>query len=105
MRIDLNAARAARREGKGDTLEVVLDAETFIFPVEFPMSLVDLTATAIEENWPEDRYVRTQIEHLMGEDGWQPFLGLNPSRNDFNALYDEVMGAYGIGRGESNSSP
>jgi hypothetical protein len=105
VQIDGNAARVARREGKGKQIDYTLGDQTFVFPVEYPLSATELTQQAIDEGWPNNRYIRAMLEHLMGSDRWADYLALKPSLDDVNYLYDEIWSAYGLTVGESDSSP
>lgn len=95
MELDLDAARAARAETRGDPPTVTIGGETFVLPAELPMGYVwtlvdggeDLDALKILFDGQLDRFVAT-----------------GPTREDILALIRGVPGLYGLGPGESVAS-
>lgn len=86
---DLEAARAARAEAKGDPPTVTFAGETFVFPVEMPMQYV-WTLVDCEDD-------RDALKVLLNGQ-WDRFVkAVNPTRDDILALIAEVPKLYGLG--------
>lgn len=93
--LDLDAARAARAEARGESPTVTLGGETFILPAELPM-----------------RYVWTLVEgddmdalKVLFNGQLERFLATDPTREDILALVAGVPKLYGLAsQGESPAS-
>lgn len=105
MKIDGNAARAARRERLGEPIEYTLGATTVTFPVELPLSVTDVVAQAIEEKWEDGRYYRALFADILGDEQWQALWAEKPSAGDLHDLWQSLQDAYAADQGESSSSP
>lgn len=95
MDLDLDAARAARAEAKGEAPTVTLHGEKFTLPAELPM-----------------RYVWTLVDgddmaalKVLFNGQLERFIALDPTREDVLALVAGVPKLYGLGsEGESPAS-
>lgn len=93
--LDLDAARAARAEARGEAPTVTLGGETFTLPAELPM-----------------RYVWTLVEgddmdalKVLFDGQLDRFLATVPTREDILALVAGVPTLYGLAsQGESPAS-
>lgn len=93
--LDLDAARAARAEARGEAPTVILGGETFTLPAELPM-----------------RYVWTLVDgedidalKVLFDGQLERFLATEPTREDILALVAGVPKLYGLGGpGESPAS-
>jgi hypothetical protein len=93
--LDLDAARAARAEARGEPPTVTLGGETFTLPAELPM-----------------RYVWTLVEgddmdalKVLFDGQLDRFLATEPTREDILALVAGVPALYGLASpGESPAS-
>jgi len=100
-RIDLDKARAARREGKGQGPEVKLGGKRFHLPPELPYEVLELIVGV--EELPA---VIKAAHLLMGEEAYAAFLAAEPppSVADFEALIEGALEEYGLGEAEAASS-
>jgi hypothetical protein len=99
MPIDLDAAAAARREGKDGGIEITFKGETFSLPPEMPYEMVrKLTAL------PEDQATESMLNSLFGDEQWAKFLELGPTLEDIRELFNGINKEYGIETGESQAS-
>jgi hypothetical protein len=92
--LDLDAARAARAETRGDPPTVVLAGETFTLPPEMPM-----------------RYMWTLLDgddmaalKVLFDGQLDRFLACDLTREDLLALLDGVPHLYGLRPGELSAS-
>jgi len=93
--LDLDAARAARAEARGEPPTITIGGETFTLPVELPM-----------------RYVWTLVDgddidalKVLFDSQIDRFLATDPTREDILALVAGVPKLYGLGTpGESSAS-
>lgn len=93
--LDLDAARAARAEARGEPPTVTIGGETFTLPAELPM-----------------RYVWTLVEgddmdalKVLFDGQLDRFIAADPTREDILALVAGVPKLYGLGSpGESPAS-
>lgn len=98
MPIDLDAARAARREQRGDGPVVVFGGEEFAFPVEIPMTVVAMMTQDITPVVMLD-----VIREFLG-DRYDAFMSHQPSPDDLSTLVKGIMEEYGMTPGESEAS-
>lgn len=91
MRIDLDAARAARAEARGSQAEtsvVAFGGEDFELPIECPWTFVEhLNA---EQN-------RAAVADLFGDEAAERFFSHGPSVADLTEFVQGVAVAYGLG--------
>lgn len=94
--IDLDAARAARREAQGEAPTVVFGGETFVLPPELPYTALEaLRGMADTETAPGAMVDLTRA--LLG-DGYERFTALDPSMEDVTELVGGAMNEYGVKR-------
>jgi hypothetical protein len=106
--IDMDKARAARREADQVPPTVIFGGQTFELPVELPLDVVDefvamFRARSEKDNEAAGRHINAAIELLLG-DGFPAFKALRPSAEDYAALLDGLMVEYGADLGESSAS-
>lgn len=94
-RIDLDAARAARREAKREPIVVVLGGEEFELPNELSLDLAALITAGD---------LMGAVVALVGEDHADRFNACRPSMEDVVELFTELGPAYGLTVGESVAS-
>lgn len=94
MAIDLDAARAARREAKGQGPVVVFNKKKYKLPVEVPYSAME--KASLLETDPSAENVAAMIKALLGEH-YDAIMAQNPSVEDINALVEGIMEEYGLG--------
>lgn len=109
--IDLNAARAARREAKGaPTVQVSLGEETFVLPDEMPFAVLEAVGELEQAQKDNDgakvaKSISTMARAFLG-DQYDRFAALAPSADDVMAMFEQVSeNAYGVTLGESPASP
>lgn len=114
-RIDLDAARAARRESKGEASSIVLGGKEYVLPVELPFEVAEyLGEVAVSANGGEDdpayagkvaKAVNRAVEAMLGPEAYAAFKAERPSLEDLTLLVEEVVKAYGFADvGESEAS-
>lgn len=109
MRIDLDAARAARREATQEAPVIALGGQDFVLPIELPFEVADLLgqmAVAKERGDQGGQAVAVvQMVRLLLGEGFDEFMKQNPSLDDLLALMDGMTRAYGVeDAGESPAS-
>lgn len=102
MKIDLDAARAARREASGEAPVIVFGGKEFTLPVELPLEAAEvINKITSSANGTE---ISDVFKVLLG-DRYQEFRELGPSVPDVLAFFDEIAPAYGVkSLGESQAS-
>lgn len=106
MRIDGDAARAARREARNGDLDYVLAGEVFELPPELPLIVTDIEQQALDEKWELRRYYVEMVKLLLGDEAWQRLWSTcKPSYADLKHLWGQALEAYSVDQGESPSSP
>lgn len=95
MDVDLDAARAARRDLEGGTLEVRFGGETFTVPGG--------------NDWPLDAYdalaagrMGKALELIFGDD-WERFAAHKPTLADCEAFMDACAAGAGLGDAKNSS--
>lgn len=106
MAIDLDAARAARKEGKGEPPEVIFGGATYTLPVEMPFEIVEQLALLQNANGDDASAAEPvlAVVHLLLGDQYEAFMANHPSMDDLTALAKGAMQEYGVGPGESQAS-
>lgn len=94
--LNLDAARAARREKSGEVPQFVFGGETFTLPVELPFTIL------IEMGKGEDGPA-VILEKLLDKQ-WNNFLKHGPTVPDIEELFEYVNKVYGVGVGNGSSS-
>lgn len=89
---DLDAARAARAEAKGDTPIFIFGGQKFVLPAELPVEFAYLLDDTKEA-----------MRFLLGDD-FDDFWVHRPSRQDLRDLIAWVSKTYGTTPGESLAS-
>jgi hypothetical protein len=109
MAIDLDAARAARREVDKEAPKAVFGGRDFGLPAELPFSVVQGLVEMEQGQANDDQAavgnaVTDIIRELFGTD-YDAFMDLRPSMQDLEALIGGVMLQYGFSDvGESSAS-
>jgi hypothetical protein len=107
VRIDGDAARAARREAKGGDIVVTLGGRDIRFPVEMPLDVPEAAAKLLEDK-PDasmHEYRSVVVRALLVDDEqWAQLRAARPSADDLAFVYDEVLAAYAVSTGESSPS-
>lgn len=106
--IDLDRARAARREGKGEPPTVTFGGETFNLPVELPfqvaVSLNEVTtATDAKDNAAANAALLDAVRAMFG-DRFEAFMAKGPSGDDLTELMNGLAEQYGVTEGEPQAS-
>jgi len=105
--VDLDKARAARREVTGEAIEVVLSEETFTFPVELPFDALPYLAAIVaphENLIAFEAAVTGLLGVLLGEERADLFMGLKPTLDDLQTMLKELLRTYGVTSGEASAS-
>ena len=95
-RIDLDAAKAARREARGEGPTVVFGAQEFTLDAEIPFE--------VTEHLAEGR-VSEAVALLLG-DSHEAFMASKPSVEDLMMLFEQLTTAYGLetlGNGQASA--
>lgn len=109
MKIDLDAARAARREAAGEAPVIVIGGQEVELPAEIPFEAaaqMGAMAKAVEakDNDALTDYFGAWLRTLLG-DAYDAFMAARPSVNDLMALSEGLVKAYGFeDLGESPAS-
>jgi len=98
--IDLDAARAARREAKGDGPVIRFNEKDFNLPAEVSFGVVDAAAKLSESADPSA--VLVVVRAIMG-DAYESFMAENPSVDDLEVLIGGALDAYGLGEQPASS--
>lgn len=106
--IDLDAARAARREANGVAPSVRFNGETYELPVEVPFETTKLMIAVSAETDAVriNEMVDGVLGALLGEEGYRKFLASSPAPTlqDVIALIYGLTIEYGVTLGESRAS-
>lgn len=88
--IDLDAARAQRKEAQGEGFDVQFGGESFTFPnvKEWPIEITETLATGD---------MVAALRHLLSSTDVERFLAHKPSIGDLNDLFDGLGKASGVG--------
>lgn len=101
--IDLDAARAARREKAGDPVRFRFAGETFEFPLELPLASDTVVQEAREDKWSDERFLRAWLQAVLG-DSFDRLIVLGVTREDLGELFDQAMRHFKTSMGESAPS-
>lgn len=110
-RIDLDAARAARREAEQDPPVIVLDGEDFTLPIELPFEIAGDLGKLFAAKGDKDKLAELAgqvvpliVKGLLGDDH-DRFMEHRPSFDDLIVLLEGMAVAYGLADvGESSAS-
>lgn len=109
MRIDLDQARAARREARGEGPTVIIDGKELELPSELPFEVAEGLSGLSEESIRDNPAASAGAVHrvlgaLLG-DASEEFMASKPSIDDVLALLDGLLKSYGMeDLGESPAS-
>jgi hypothetical protein len=108
MTINLDAAKAARREAKKEAPTVTFGGQDFVLPIELPFAAVEAIASIQEAQAANDgagtsKGILAVVRVLLGDD-YSAFMSHRPSMEDVEALFDGVMEEYGTSLGEQPPS-
>lgn len=106
-KIDLDAARAARREAATEPIIVTLEGDDFVMPAEMPFEVVEKLGPLRDagDNAPEAAGALLDLfKALIGDDNFTRFMGHKPSLDDLKALLEGVLAEYGVTLGEAPAS-
>lgn len=109
MKIDLDAARAARREAAKEVPSVVIGGKEIALPVEMPYgvseAMVGFDEKDIKKNPQAIKAVAENILRALLGDDYDTFLAARPSVEDLVALIGAIPEIYGVeSLGESQAS-
>lgn len=105
--IDLDAARAARREKLAPAPELVFLGETYVLPRELPAEAVHAFGAIMAEDFSG---LEGGMKALFGADGWDALVKAAKDAGDPLAFEDEIFlleqafDAYGMTLPESSAS-
>jgi len=110
-KIDLDKARAARREASGEPPVVVYGGKKFKLPVELPFEVSEHAAALSTASAADDAdasligsELREIVQLILG-DGFPAFMAQRPSTEDMFTLVDGLADVYGFDDvGESQAS-
>lgn len=105
-KLNLDAARAARREAMGETPSFVFGGREFALPAELPFAVVlDMRelSSADGDTAAQAAAIASVVKHLLGDEH-DAFMALSPSIEDLEALIDGVLPEYGTDLPESAAS-
>lgn len=96
MAIDLDKARAARREARGQGPEVIFGGMTYELSSEIPLAVLEAFRGLGGEN-PDPSALADIAKALLGKH-YDAFMAMDPppSVDDLNELIGGVMGDYGV---------
>lgn len=108
MAIDLDAAKAARREQNGTNPQLTYGGKTWDLPLELPLDTV-IAISELEQaiegetgNSAAEKF-RLVAESLLGDNSAE-FLAFKPSVQDIGVLIGGLVEEYGLTPGESEAS-
>lgn len=104
-RIDLDAAKAARREALGESPIVVFAEKEYTLPIELPFEVAEALGQLTDAtDGAQAASVMEKIFRILLGDGYDGFIQDHPTLNDMNALMEAVGGLYGVAGSESTAS-
>ena len=101
--LDLDAARAARREALGETPQIRLGGVTYDLPVEIPYRVAELMVEVSTKSEAESGSVISDIIRILFGDRTDEFMA-QASVQDVGVLFERLVALYGVGPGESKAS-
>ena len=101
--INLDAARAARRETLGESPCVVFGGKKFDLEPELPFALVDALLDAGDDEIAKVVIVKAMAQAMFGKK-YDAFMKLNPTMPDIQELVIQITPLYGLTLGESSAS-
>jgi hypothetical protein len=109
MGINLDQARAARREKLEINPTVTFGGAEFEMPIELPLSAVSnlrklALATQVNDGDAIEAALLGTAESLLGPEQYAKFLAFTPSIGDLAAFIEGIPGEYGLDLGEAPAS-
>lgn len=95
MAIDLDKARAARREAKGQGPQVIMGGVTYELAPEMPYGVLEAMRELTKGDEHAPGGLADVAKALLGEH-YGAFLATEPSVDDLNDLIGGVMEEYGV---------
>lgn len=103
--INLDAAKAARREAQKTPPKVIFGKRTFTLPVEIPFEAVEQLGQIDTADPTTATSVITRFIAILFGDQYETFLKLQPSTQDVEVLMESLATVYGFeSPGESPAS-
>lgn len=102
--VDLDKARAARREVRGEPPKVILGGHTYYLPIELPLEV----AFCLEEiesargTGAVGKAIMKIVGIVLG-DQMEAFVANDLSMDDLEAFFEGVLAKYGLTPGESSA--
>lgn len=93
--LDVDAAKAARREAQGKNPIFTFGGETFTLPIELPFSIM------LEVEELGDAPPSLVLRGLLEEEQWEKFKALKPTMDDIEVLFKWIDEVYGMTVGNS----
>lgn len=102
MPIDLDAAKAARREAKAESLAVIFGGTEYALPEELPFEVVEKLAELADAQGNNAQVARVimDIVRLLLGNRIDEFMAQSPSMADLEVLFEGAMAEYGFGSTE-----
>lgn len=94
--INLDAAKAARRESGVEQPKVVFGKKTFALPVEIPFEAVEKLGGLDPDDPTAATSVITGFIAILFGDQYPAFLKLQPSTQDIEVLMESLAKVYGF---------
>lgn len=102
--VDLDAARAARREAQKQQPQVVLGGHTYVLPYELPLEASLRLAEMPRDETSAAKAIMEIVKVLLG-DQMEAFMANDLSGDDLEAFLKGILPLYGFGDvGESSAS-
>lgn len=108
MKIDLDAAKAARREATEEPPTIVFGGTEFVLPVELPYEVAESLASFVDSPNDQKSVALADVARSFLGDYAADFMRLRPSIKDLLELVNGVMKAYGfsdVETGEAEDEP
>lgn len=105
--VDLDKARAARREAQGEAPVVRFGSRDFVLPMEMPFVVVEHLGQLAQADDTDNAAVAAAILAILGDlfgDQYEAFMQNKPSMQDLTGMFDGIMAVYGVTVGESPAS-
>lgn len=110
MSINLDEARAARREVDAVAPVIVFGGREYVLPIELPVevvrSLTELADLSGKKDVDGNEITKVLLDTVRGflGDQYDDFMQNSPSVNDLSAFVEGIPSEYGLGLGESQDS-
>jgi hypothetical protein len=108
MAINLDAAKAARREAIKEQPTITYGGRSWELPIELPLEtavvIADLQGAMDGEGSEAAMLFRQVVTSLLGDTEGAKFMEMQPSIQDVSALIIGLVDEYGLTVGESEAS-